>query len=164
MHTSNAVTEEERQRRDLSLWERILTLVEQDLAERCTREFFVEVQEGEEDGSYLKKEIGDLSSSERQGLPPALREHVLELLLDRHLAQQGRVDLFQRRRAYTKKIEELTPEDLPALIEAERQRVEEEGRKELERERFLREARADLERLLANELAEVREAGNKVSR
>ena len=77
----------------------------------------------------------------------AVREYVLEWLLDRYLAEHGYVDLADKRRAYTKKIEELTPEDLPALVEAERQKVEEEHRRERERAEFVREARAGLERL-----------------
>ena len=125
-----------------SLWERILTLVGQDLAERRDRKFFVEMRD--EPGSY-QKEIGELCTSERQSLPPALREQVTEQLLARYLAEQGRVDLAEKRRAYTKKIEDLTPEDLPDLVEADRQRHEEER----ERAKFVREAKADLERLFA---------------
>ena len=162
MHTSKA-NPQEMNSRDLSLWEQILGLVEQDLAKRRDRELFVEVQD-EESGSYKNKEIGELSASERQSLDPSLREHVLERLLDRHLAQQGRVDLLEKRRAYTKEIEELVPEDLPALIEADRQRAEEERRKRLEREEFVQEARADLERLLDIEPAETMEATSKDGR
>jgi hypothetical protein len=81
----------------------------------------------------------------------------MERLLDRHLAEQGRVDLVERRRPYTSEIRDLTPEDLPALIEADRLRAEEEyhrGRTE-----FVREAQADLEQFFVAELAEaVREA------
>ena len=124
-----------------SLWERILALVEEVLAERRDRELFVEVRDGA--GSLCRKEIGDLSAAERRGLDPALRETVAERLLDRHLAEQGRVDLVEKRRAYTKKVQDLTPEDLPALIEADRWRVEEER----ERAEFVRDARSDLERL-----------------
>ena len=130
------------QTRTPSLWERILALVGQDLAERRDRKLFVEVRDGS--GSY-QKEIGELCTSERQSLPPALREQVTEQLLDRYLAEQGRVDLAEKRRAYTKKIEDLTPEDLPDLVEADRQRHEEER----ERAKFVREAKADLERLFA---------------
>jgi hypothetical protein len=128
------------------LWERILGMLEQDLAERRDEELFVEVPD-EESGTSCEKEIGELRTSERRSLPPAVREHVLEWLLDRYLAEQGYVDLADKRRAYTKKIEELTPEDLPALVEAERQKVEEEHRRERERAEFVREARAGLERL-----------------
>jgi hypothetical protein len=147
------------------MWERILLLVEQDLIERRTKKLFVEVQ-GEKPGSYHNKEIGELSVSERQSLHLALREQVVELLLDRHLAEQGRVDLLEKRRAYTKKIEELVAEDLPALIEADRQRAEEECLKELEREELVREARVDLEQLLVNEHlpAEITQAEKKVRR
>ena len=53
------------------------------------------------------------------------------------------MDLLQRRHPYTREIRDLTPEDLPALIAADRLRAEEEyhqGRTE-----FVREAQADLE-------------------
>jgi hypothetical protein len=70
----------------------------------------------------------------------------VEQLLDRYLAEQGNVDLVKKRRVYTKKIQDLTPEDLPALVEADRRRVEE-SQEERERADFIREARADLERL-----------------
>src|SRR5215210_388405 len=144
-----------------SLWDRILGLIEQNLDERRGRKLFVEVRD--ESGSY-RKEIGELSASERRGLHPALREHVVEQLLDRYLAEQGCVDLLEKRRAYVKKIQDLTPEDLPALVEADRQRVEEEHRKERERAEFVREARVDLERLLVIESAETTEAGKKIKR
>jgi hypothetical protein len=127
-----------------SLWERILALVEQDLTERRDRKVFVEVQAGS--GSY-QKEIGELSTSERQSLPPTLREQVTEQLLDRYLAEQGRVDLAEKRRAYTKNIEDLTSEDLPDLVQADRQRHEEER----ERADFVREAKIDLARLFVLE-------------
>jgi hypothetical protein len=70
----------------------------------------------------------------------------VEQLLDRYLAEQGNVDLVKKRRVYTKKIQDLTPEDLPALVEADRRRVEE-SQEERERADFIREARADLEQL-----------------
>ena len=79
-----------------------------------------------ESGSY-QKEIGELLPSERRSLAPALREHVAEQF-ERYLAEQGSVDLLERRQAYTKHIRDLTPTDLPALIEAERHRVEEHQR------------------------------------
>lgn len=137
------------------LWDRILGLIEQDLEERRSRKLFVEVAAETaarpgESGS-CEKEIGELSAEERQSLHPVLREHVMERLLDRHLAEQGRVDLVERRRPYTSKIRDLTPEDLPALIEADRLRAEEEyhrGRTE-----FVREAQADLEQFFVAELA-----------
>jgi hypothetical protein len=136
------------------LWDRILGLIEQDLEERRSRKLFVEVRD--ESGSR-EKEIGELSAEERWSLHPVLREHVVERLLDRHLAEQGRVDLLARRHPYTREIRDLTPEDLPALIEADRLRAEEEyhrGRTE-----FVREAQADLEQFFVAELAEtVREA------
>jgi hypothetical protein len=136
-------------RRDLPLWDRVLGLIEQDLVERRSRKLFVEVQS--EAGSY-RKEIGALSTAERRSLHPALRERVVERLLDRYLAEQGDVDLVEKRRAYTKKIQDLTPEDLPALVEADRRRVEE-SREERERAEFVREVRAGLERLRVTELA-----------
>jgi hypothetical protein len=136
------------------LWDRILGLIEQDLEERRSRKLFVEVRD--ESGS-CEKEIGELSAEERRNLHPVLREHVVERLLDRHLAEQGRVDLLSRRCPYTREIRDLTPEDLPALIEADRLRAEEEyhrGRTE-----FVREAQADLEQFFVAELAEtVKEA------
>jgi len=139
--------------RGLSLWERILGLLEQDLAERRDEKLVVEVQDGESGSSY-EKEIGELSASERRSLPPALSGHVAERLLERYLAEQGYVDLLERRRAYTKKIEDLSPEDLPALIEADRQKAEEEHQKGRERADFAREARAGLGRIHVLEPAE----------
>lgn len=137
------------------LWDRILGLIEQDLEERRSRKLFVEVRD--ESGSSCEKEIGKLSAEERRNLYPVLREHVVERLLDRHLAEQGRVDLLSRRRPYTREIRDLTPEDLPALIEADRLRAEEEYHRE--RTEFVREAQADLEQFFVAELAEaVREA------
>ena len=136
------------------LWDQILGLIEQDLEERRSRKLFVEVRD--KSGS-CEKEIGELSAEERHSLHPVLREHLMERLLDRHLAEQGRVDLLARRHPYTKDIRDLTPEDLPALIEADRLRAEEEyhrGRTEL-----VRETQADLERFFVAELDEtVREA------
>ncbi len=75
----------------------------------------------------------------------------MEQLLDRHLAEQGRVDLLERRHPYTRDIRALTPEDLPALIEADRLRHKEEyhrGRTE-----FVQGAQAALEQFFS-ELAE----------
>jgi hypothetical protein len=160
MHKSKANTEE-MDGKAPSLWEWVLGLIEHDLCERRTRKLFVEVRD--ESGTTCRKEIGELSVSERRSLDPALREHVLERLLDRHLAEQGRVDLLEKRRAYTKELKELVPEDLPAFIETDRQRTEEERRKGLEREEFVREARADLERLLGGKLllTGTTEAGNE---
>lgn len=130
------------------LWDRILGLIEQDLEERRSRKLFVEMRG--ESGSCVK-EIGELSTEERRSLHPVLREHVVERLLNRHLAEQGRVDLLERRRPYTRDLRALTPEDLPALIEADRLRAEEEhhqGRTE-----FVREAQADMEQVFVGELA-----------
>jgi hypothetical protein len=108
--------------RGISLWDQIIRLLEQELNWRRSRRLFVTLK-GE--SSSYQKEFGELSASERRSLAPALREHVAELLLERYLAEQGSVDLFERRHAYTKHIRDLTPKDLPALIEAERHRVEE---------------------------------------
>ena len=137
--------------REHPLWDRITGLLEQDLARRRCAKVVVEVLS--ESGSY-KKEIGELCASERQSLHPALREYVAERLLDRYLAEQGYVDLLERRHPYRKKIGELTPADLPALIEADRQRGEEKREKEREKVRFALETRADLEQLRILELAE----------
>lgn len=140
------------------LWDRILDLIEQDLEERRSRKLFVEVPAARpgESGS-CEKEIGELSTEERRSLHPVLREHVVERLLDRHLAEQGRVDLLERRRPYTREIRNLTPEDLPALIEADRLRAEEAYHRG--RTKFVREAQADLEQFFVAELAEaMREA------
>ena len=137
------------------LWDRILGLIEQDLEERRSRKLFVEVRD--ESGSSCEKEIGELSAEERRSLHPVSREHVVERLLDRHLAEQGRVDLLERRHPYTRGIRDLTPEDMPALIEADRLRAEEEYHRE--RTEFVREAQAELEQFFVAELAEaVREA------
>jgi hypothetical protein len=127
--------------REASLWERVLSLVEQDLAGRRNEKLLVEVRDAA--GVSCRKEIGELSAAERRGLDPVLKESVAERILDRHLAEQGRVDLVEKRRAYTKKVRDLTPDDLPALIEADHWRVE----VERERAEFVRDARADLERL-----------------
>jgi hypothetical protein len=135
------------------LWDRIFGLLEQDLARRRDAKLVVEAPD--DSGSYRKKEIGNLSASERRGLYPALREYVAERLLDRYLADQGYVDLTDRRRAYRKKIQDLTPADLPALVEANQQMYEEEHRKERRRAEFVQEARAGLERLRVLELAEL---------
>ena len=131
------------------LWNRILGLVEQDVEERRSRKLFVEVRG--ESGS-CEKEIGEPSKEERQWLHPNLREHVVERLLDRHPAEQGRVDLLQRRHPYTREIRDLTPEDLPALIEAYRLRDEEEYHRR--RTEFVREAKAQFEQFSVADLAE----------
>ena len=136
------------------LWGRILGLIEQDLEERRSRKLFVELR-GE--SGACEKEIGELSAEERRSLHLVLREHVVERLLDRHLAEQGHVDLLDRRHPYTREIRDLTPEDLPALIEADRVRAEEEyhrGRTE-----SVRETQVDLEQFFVAELAKtVKEA------
>lgn len=129
--------------RALFLWDRIIRLLEQELDWRRSRKLFVTLHG--ESGSY-QKEIGELSALERRSLAPALREHVAEQLVERYLAEQGSVDLLERRHAYTKHIRDLTPTDLPALIEAERHRVEE-HQKERQRAEFAEVVRSDLERL-----------------
>ncbi len=133
-----------------SLWDRLLELLEEDLAERCDKRVMVEVR-GE--FGIRHKEIAELSPAERRSLDPELQEHVAEQLLDRYLAQQGRVDLLKRRCAYTKDIRELTPDDLPALIEADRYRAEE-YRRAQEYEEFIRRMREELARLRVVEFAE----------
>jgi hypothetical protein len=130
----------------LPLWDRVLGLLEEDLAERRGRKVVVKVPG--ESGSY-RKEIGELSYGELRGLDPVVREHVGEQILYRYLAEQGRVDLIERGYAYTKRIGELAPADLPALVEADRYRAEE-GRAKLGRERFIRDVREDLDSLRVN--------------
>ena len=141
------------------VWDQILGLIERDLDERRSRKLFVEVR-GESGPS--QKEIGEVSAEERKSLHPTLREYVVEQLIDRYLAEQGRVDLVEKRRAYTKKIQDLTPEDLPALVEADRLRIKEEHRKEHERAEFVQEVRADLRKLPVLEFAGMMEAGKEV--
>lgn len=131
------------------LWERILGLIEEDLSRRASAELFVVVPD-EESGPY-RKEIGDLSAKKRNRLDPALARRVAEMLLDRCLAQRSYLDLLERRSASRKKVGELLPEDLPALIEADRQRIEEERR--TDSEQFVEEARAGWEDLPVVELA-----------
>ena len=129
-----------------SLWSRILALLGEDLAERRERKILVRVP----DGTGLYAEIGDLSTEQLRSLDSGLHGWVAEQLLDRYLADGGFVDLLGRRRAYTKRIEDLVPEDLPALVEAERVKVEE-HLEELDRARFASAVRGDLERLVAIE-------------
>ncbi len=123
----------ETDRRSSLLWDRILGLLEEDLAERCARKLVVRG----ESGPY-EKEIGELSAAERRSLDPVLGEQVAEQLLDRYLAEQGYVDLIEKRRPYVKKIQDITAQDLPALLEAERYKAEE-HEKRCERERFVRD-------------------------
>jgi hypothetical protein len=120
-----------------SLWERILTLLEQDLDERRHSKVFVDVPG--EYGPY-HKEIGELSQAEMRTLEPGLRIRVVTGLLERHLAEQGNVELLNGRHLYTKDIRDLAPADLSALIEADREKG-----KEREREEFVREVRGDLD-------------------
>lgn len=157
--TSNTNTEETGGE-GLSLWDRVFGLIEQDLAERRGGRLFVEVRS--ESGS-CRKEIGELTAEERRSLHPDLREHVVERLLDRYLAEQDRVDLADKRRAYTKKLHDLTPEDLPALVYADRQRAEEKNDKEREQAEFAWEVRTGSERLII-ELAGTTGAGEETLR
>jgi DNA-binding ferritin-like protein (Dps family) len=129
------------------LWDQVLGLLEEDLAERRSRSVIVGVPG--ESGMY-QKEIRKLSVQELRSLDPGLREHVGEQLLDRYLAEQGYVDLIEKGSAYTKKIQDLTPADLPALIEADRYETEE-RRKKREREKVVRDFREDLDRLGVND-------------
>ena len=126
-----------------SLWNRIVGLPEEDLAQRRSARVFVRVRG--ESGIHLK-EVGELSISERQSPDPDLREHVVEQFLDRCPAEQGCVDLVKNRRHYTKGIQEIPPQELPALAEAARYKAQE-HEKWREREEFVREVQQDLERL-----------------
>src|SRR3712207_372657 len=142
----------ETDRRRSLLWDRILGLLEEDLAARCARKLVVRG----ESGPY-EKEIGELSAAERRSLDPVLGEQVAEQLLDRYLAEQGYVDLIDRGDAYRKKIGDLTPADLPPLVEADRERTEE-RRERRERAKFVRDMRAAVDQLQAGGLAEMVEA------
>jgi hypothetical protein len=140
-----------------TLWERILVLLEEDLSKRRDMRVMVEVTS--KDGSCLK-EVGELSSLEIGNLDPGQRERATELLLDRYLAEQGRIDLLKRRRAYTKNIRDLTPADLPALIEAERLEIEE-SRDDYERKDFIMEVQHDLDHLqIVESTAELMQGGS----
>jgi hypothetical protein len=143
MHRSIGNNDTEPEGRGFFLWDRIIGLLEQELDWRRRRKLFVTLK-GE--SSSYQKEIGELSASERRSLAPALREHVADQLVERYLTEQGSVDLLERRHAYTKHIRDLSPTDLPALIEAERHRVEEHQEKR-ERAEFVEVVRSDLERL-----------------
>ncbi len=112
--------ENETQGKNLSLWERILGLLEEDLARRHERRIFVRVPDG--DGSY--EEFGEPSSERLRGLDSGLHGWVAEQLLDRYLAEGGYVDLLGKRHAYTKRIDDLVPEDLADLVRADRMKVE----------------------------------------
>ncbi len=134
-----------------ALRERAIAMVERDVQECRRRKHFVEVSN---ESGLCEKEIGELSTEERRSLHPAVRERVAEQLLGRYLAEQGRVDLFERTHAYTKRVRDLTPKDLPALIKADLLRIEEEWKQRRERAEFTEEARVDLKRLVAVGLAE----------
>jgi hypothetical protein len=136
------------------LWGLVLGLIEEVLSRRASTKLFVEVPD-KESGPY-RKEIGDLSAGERNRLHPALARRVAEMLLDRYLARQGYLDLLERSSASRKKVRELLPEDLPALIEADRQKIEEMQRIHSERAKFVEEARAGWEDLPVLELARMK--------
>ena len=138
--------ENEAQGRNQSLWDRILALLEEDLAERRERKIILRVPG--ETGSYV--EIGDLSTEQLRSLDRGLHGWVAEQLLDRYLAEGGYVDLFGKRHAYTKRVNELLPEDLPALVKADRVKYEE-HLDELDRARFAADVNRDLELMAAVE-------------
>ena len=125
------------------LWDRILGLLEEDLAQRRSAKVLVRVCG---DSGVCSKEISELSTSERRSLDPALRDYVAEQLLDRYLAEQGCVDLVGERHPYTNRIQDITAQDLPALLEAERHKAEE-HEKRRQREKFVREVQEDLNQL-----------------
>ncbi len=75
------------------LWDRIIGLLEQELNWRRSRRLFVTLKE--ESGSY-QKEIGESSALERRSLAPGLSEYIADELLERYLAEQNSVDLFER--------------------------------------------------------------------
>jgi hypothetical protein len=139
------------------LWELVLGLIEEVLSRRASTKLFVKVPD-EESGPY-RKEIGDLSVEERRRLHPYLARRVAEMLLDRYLARQGYLDLLERRSVSRKKLGELLPEDLPALIEADRQMIEETQRTHSERTKFFEEALAGWEDLPVLELAGMKSDG-----
>ena len=133
-------------------------------ANRC-RQVFVEVPpaRGQDAAAACRKEIGQLSTTDLQSLHPALEQYVLERLLDRSLAKQGYIDLVERGHPYTKKVEELAPQDLPALMQAERQRPLEYWMGH-ERVEFVRAVRGDLQRLHVVELAQTVQEGREEQR
>ena len=139
------------------LWELVLGLIEEVLSRRASTKLFVKVPD-EESGPY-RKEIADLSAEERRRLHPYLARRVAEMLLDRYLARQGYLDLLERRSVSRKKLGELLPEDLPALIEADRQMIEETQRTHSERTKFFEEALAGWEDLPVLELAGMKSDG-----
>jgi hypothetical protein len=142
------------------LWHRILGLLEEDLAERRARKLVVRVR-GESGPN--EKEIGELSAAERRSLDPVLGEHVAEQLLDRYLAEPGYVDLIDRGHAYRRKIGDLIPADLPALVEANRESIEE-RREKCERPKFVQDMQTAVDQLQAGELAEMVEASRSTCR
>jgi hypothetical protein len=134
-----------------TLWERILELLEENLVERRVRRLYVELRG--ECGPY-QKEIGELSTPEIRNLEPWSRERVVEYLVDRYLAARDRVDLLGRKRAHTKNIQDLTSEDLPAVLEADRYRADE-HRTERERADFVRQVVEEMDSLFIVEPSRV---------
>jgi hypothetical protein len=120
-----------------SHWERILALLEEDLAERRHSKVFVNVPG--ESGLY-HKELGELSQAEMRTLEPGLRIRVVNRLLGRYVAEQGHIDLLKGRHCYTRDMRDLAPTDLAALIGADREKGE-----EREREEFVPEVRGELD-------------------
>lgn len=138
------------QSRNPSLWGRILALLEEDLAERRERKIYVKVPDGT--GSYA--EIGGLSTEQLCSLDSGLHGWVAEQLLDRYLAEGRYVDLLGKRHAYRKRIDDLLPEDLPALVEADRVKAEE-HLEELDRAKFAADVHRDLAQIGAMECTAV---------
>jgi hypothetical protein len=94
-----------------SHWERILALLEEDLAERRHSKVFVNVPG--ESGLY-HKELGELSQAEMRTLEPGLRIRVVNRLLERYVAEQGHIDLLVGRHPHTKDIRDIAPTNLHA--------------------------------------------------
>jgi hypothetical protein len=92
-----------------SLWERILALLEQDLAERRHSKVFVDVPG--EYGPY-HKEIGELSQAEMKTLEPSLRIRVVNRLLERYVDEQGHLNILEGRHPHTKDIRDIAPANL----------------------------------------------------
>jgi len=77
--------------------EGILAVVEEDLVERPHSKVFVEVS-GE--SVPYHKEIGELSQADMRTLEPSLRIRMVNRLLERYVAEQGNLDILERRRPY----------------------------------------------------------------
>jgi|SRR5215207_1101614 len=87
----------------------ILTLLEEDLAERRHSKVFVDVVG--ESGPY-HKEIGELSQAEMRTLEPGLRIRVVNRLLERYVDEQGHLELLVGRHPHTKDIRDIAPANL----------------------------------------------------